>query len=145
MAGILTPTVREFWRAYIEKTRETTSTIDTPYIETSYDPYTNSYTDPLPIPLLPPIQRLLVRLLDYPYIDPYSTLDYPYPYYPPTPTLPSLLPLLLPLLPLLTLPGEGLRPSPPVRFAHGTPSPHYPPNMYLYNLSQFSSHSSRAD
>lgn len=30
MAGILTPTVREFWRAYIEKTRETTSTIDSP-------------------------------------------------------------------------------------------------------------------
>ena len=35
MAGILTPTVREFWRAYIEKTRETTNTIDTPYIEAS--------------------------------------------------------------------------------------------------------------
>ena len=30
MAGILTPTVREFWKAYIEKTRETTSTIATP-------------------------------------------------------------------------------------------------------------------
>ena len=35
MAGILTPTVREFCRAYIEKTRETTSTIDTTYIEAS--------------------------------------------------------------------------------------------------------------
>lgn len=48
MAGILTPTVREFWRAYIEKTRETTSTIDSPYIETSCDPYTNSTMTPTP-------------------------------------------------------------------------------------------------
>lgn len=59
LAGILTPTMREFWRAYIEKARETTSTIDTPYIEASYDPYTNPllspYTSPLPKPLLPPI------------------------------------------------------------------------------------------
>ena len=55
MAGILTPTVREFWRAYIEKTREITSTIDTPYIEASYDPYTNPLHQPLPKPLLPPI------------------------------------------------------------------------------------------
>ena len=44
MAGILTPTVREFWRAYIEKTRETTSTIDTTYIEASCDPYINPPT-----------------------------------------------------------------------------------------------------
>lgn len=41
MAGILTPTVREFWRAYIEKTRETTSPAAAPYIEASYDPYTD--------------------------------------------------------------------------------------------------------
>lgn len=57
MAGILTPTVKEFWRAYIEKTRETTSTIDSPYIEASYDPYTNSTMTPtlaLTNPLLPP-------------------------------------------------------------------------------------------
>lgn len=30
LAGILTPTVREFWRAYIEKTRETTSSAAAP-------------------------------------------------------------------------------------------------------------------
>ena len=56
MAGILTPTVREFWRAYIEKTRETTSTIDTPYIEASCDPYTNPYTDPYQNPYYPYIE-----------------------------------------------------------------------------------------
>ncbi len=58
LAGILTPTVRELWRAYIEKTRETTSTIDTPYIEASYDPYTNSTMTPTPAPYQNPYYPL---------------------------------------------------------------------------------------
>ena len=32
LAGILTPTVRKFWRAYIEKTRKATSPAATPLI-----------------------------------------------------------------------------------------------------------------
>ena len=54
MAGILTPTVRELWRAYIEKTREATSTIDTPLYRGLVRPlhklHNDPYTDPLPIP-----------------------------------------------------------------------------------------------
>ena len=57
-AGILTPIVRKFWRAYIEKTRETTSPAATPYIEASYDHYTYPYT--------------------YPYINPHQPTPAPY-------------------------------------------------------------------
>jgi hypothetical protein len=46
LAGILTPTVKEFWRAYIEKTREATSPAAAPYIEASYDYYTYPYINP---------------------------------------------------------------------------------------------------
>ena len=96
LAGILTPTVRKFWRAYIEKTRETTSTIDTPYIEASCDPYTtpftNPYVSPLPIPLLPPYIEITSPttspITKLPLHWPLHTLATPTPTTPATPTLP---------------------------------------------------------
>lgn len=126
MAGILTPTVRKFWRAYIEKTRETTSTIDSPYIEASYDPYTDfimtPYTSPLPKPLLPPYIEATSPTTSpttkLPLHWPLYTLDHPP--LPPTPTtlplpptLPNLLPLHLPLLPPSHSPWRGASPLSP--------------------------------
>lgn len=119
LAGILTPTVREFWRAYIEKTRETTSTIATPYIEASCDPYTNSTMAPTPAHY---------QFTYYPYIETTSPTTSPATRLPPTltpytywttptpttltPTLPNLLPLLPPYYPSHS-PWRGASPLSP--------------------------------
>ena len=87
----------------------------------------NYLTPPTTIPAtLPPTTP---KLNYYPY--PFYTLHYFYHYPPKLTTQTSTTPLPLPLHLLLTPYGEGLRPSPPVRFAHGTPSPHYP-LIYIY-------------
>ena len=124
MAGILTPTVRKFWRAYIEKTRETTSTIDSPYIEASCDPYTTPTPTPYKTPTTP-----LYKDYQSGYQSDYQT----------TPTLtPTHIRLHLPLLPLLPLPllplslslERGFAPLPQCASRTGPPLP--TPLIYIY-------------
>lgn len=154
MAGILTPTVREFCRAYIEKTRETTSTIAIPYIEASYDPYTDFTIPSTPAPYKNPYYPLY-RDYQSGYQSGYQTTPTltpthigppsptPYTNYPYPPTLPNLLPLHLPppTTPLSLSLERGFAPLPQCASRTGPPLPfskilkfQFPLNFLIYFL-----------